>query len=253
MFVDCKNTKLIPKYLGLAFFALFGFVVKAQDNDITFDDASLKFGIHASANGLGLFYRNTTPLKKNNSRVFDISFTSVKHYKEKTILNQRVVNTSPYTFGKINRMYALRPMIGLQKTMAEKRSKNSIGINAFALAGPTIGFLKPNYVNVEMLDPKNPNVYISVAMRYEPEKINPNMIIGNSSFARGLGETKLTAGLSFKTGVEFNWGYYSSEYKSIEAGILIDYFPGRPEIMYNIKNKTVYSSFYLSFAFGKNY
>jgi hypothetical protein len=144
-------------------------------------------------------------------------------------------------------------MIGIQRILAEKQSKNSVGVNGFACIGPTIGFLKPVYVNIEMPDPNNPNVYISVPVRYTPESIPPGKVIGNASFFKGIGETKIMGGVSFKAGVEFNWGYYSSEFKSVEAGVLIDYFPGRPAILYNIKNKTVYSSFYLSFAFGKNY
>lgn len=253
--VSCKNTKLMIKarclllVLGLAAYSLQG-----QDNgDITFDESSMKFGLHLSPNGYGLFYRNTAPSNKALSKVFDISFTSVKHYKEKSILNQRTVNTSPYTYGKINRLYALRPMFGVQKTMAEKRSKNSVGVNVFALAGPVLGFVKPNYVNIEIPDPNNPNNFVAVSVRYDPAVISPNIIIGNASFAKGINQTRLAAGLTFKSGVEFNWGYYSSNYHSIELGFLIDYFPGSPEIMYNIKNKTVYSSFYLSFAFGKNY
>jgi len=255
MIVFCKNTKLLLKAFIWVAFVLASGNLSAQENndDITFDDASMKFGIHASANGFGLFYRNTIPAQYGLSKVFDISFTSVKHFKEKTILNQRIVNTSPYIYGKINRLYALRPMFGLQKTLAEKRSKNSVGVNAFACTGPTIGFLKPTYLNVEMIDPNNPNVYISVPTRYNPENINPNRIVGNSSFLKGINETRIIGGLSLKTGVEFNWGYYSSEYKSLEVGVLIDYFPGRPELMYHLKNKTIYSSFYISIAIGKNY
>jgi hypothetical protein len=254
MVISGKNNELILKSWLVSVLLIITCPLRSQENDdITFDDASLKFGIHASANGYGLFYRSVVPVKPSISRVLDISFTSVRHYKEKSILNQRIVNTSPYTFGKINRLYAFRPMIGIQKMLAEKSSKNSVGVNGFAAIGPTLGFLKPIYVNIEMPDPNNPNVYISVPVRYTPESIPPNRIIGNASFFKGTGETKLIGGLSFKAGVEFNWGYYSSEFKSIEAGILIDYFPGRPELLYNIKNKTVYSSFYLSFAFGKNY
>jgi hypothetical protein len=254
MCVVCKNTKLISKAFLLAILISFISEVRAQGNsDITFDESSLKFGFHAGANGFGLFYRNTVPVRKSVSRLFDISFTSVKHFKEKTILNQRVVNTSPYIYGKINRLYAIRPMFGVQKTMAEKHSKNSVGVNVFGCIGPTIGLLKPNYMDIETVDPNNPNSFIAVSVRYTPETISPNRVIGNSSFTRGLNETKVVGGLSFKSGVEFNWGYYSSEYKSLEVGVIIDYFPGRPEIMYHLKNKKVYSSFYLSIALGKNY
>jgi hypothetical protein len=254
MCVACKNTKLILKALLFALLIFNSARSGAQEqSDITFDESSLKFGFHAGANGFGLFYRNTVPVRKSASRVFDISFTSVKHFKEKTVLNQRVVNTSPYIYGKINRLYALRPMLGLQRTMAEKNSKNSVGVNVFGCIGPTLGLLKPNYMDIETVDPNNPNSFVAVSVRYTPETISPNRVIGNSSFNRGLNETRIVGGLSVKSGVEFNWGYYSSEYKSLEVGFLIDYFPGRPEIMYHLKNKKVYSSFYLSIALGKNY
>jgi hypothetical protein len=249
-----KNTKLMPKAGIVLVFMLMASVLQAQENkDITFDEASMKFAAQVSANGIGLFFRNTKPGLHSMGKVFEIGFSSIKHYKEKTILNQRIVNTSPYIFGKINKFYAIRPMFGYQKTLAEKRSKNSVGVNAFAAIGPAIGLLKPVYVNVEAIDPNNPNVYISMPVRYEPEKISPHKVIGNSSFVKGIDQTKIVAGVSLKTGVEFNWGYYSSEYKSIEVGVLVDYFPSRPQILYNIKNKTIYSAFYLSFAFGKNY
>ncbi len=254
MFNWCKHTKLPVKGLMAILFLASALTLPAQDSrDITFDESAFKAGLQASPNGFGFVFRNVAPSRKSLGKVLDVNFTSVRHYKEKTILNQRSVNTSPYIFGKINKFFALRPMAGIQKTLAEKRSKNSVGINMFGVAGPALGFLKPVYVNVEMIDPNNPNAYISVARKYEPEKISPSAIIGNASFVKGLDETKLVAGLSFKTGVEFNWGYYSSEFKSIEVGVLIDYFPSRPELLYNIKNKSVYSSFYLSFAIGKNY
>ncbi len=227
---------------------------EAQENyDITYDDAAFKFGLHLSPNGYGIMYRNARPIKNQLSRVFDLSITSVKNAKEKQILNQRMVNTSPYIYGKVNRLYAVRPLFGIQKTIAEKNNKNSVGINIFALSGPMAGILKPIYVDIETFDPNSPGVVISSSVRYNPQEQDMTRITGYSSFGKGAGESKITAGWSFKSGVEFNWGYYSSEYKSLEIGIMIDYFPSRPELMHFIKNKIVYSSFYLSFAFGKNY
>lgn len=246
-------------FLRTFYLLLISVPLQAQvTNDITFDDATYKFGFHASPNGYGLFYRNAVPYKKSRHRrtiyrVYDINFTSIKNIREKSILNQRMVNASPYIYGKVNRLYALRPMFGLQWAFAEKQNRNSVGINVFMLGGPTIGFLKPIYMDIEIPDPNNSGVYIQTSVRYKPELYDHRQITGYSSFGKGIGETKPIAGISIKTGVDFNWGYYSSEYKSIEVGILIDYFPTRPEIMSFIKNKVVYSSFYLSFALGKNY
>jgi hypothetical protein len=107
-------------------------VLKAQENyDITYEDAAMKFGVLASPNGIGLFYRNSTPLQNKYSWCFDLSFTGVKQIKEKQVLNQRMVNTTPYIYGKVNRLYALRPMLGLSKELAmvsalDRANKNPI-------------------------------------------------------------------------------------------------------------------------------
>jgi hypothetical protein len=232
----------------------FCFDLKAQENyDITYEDAAMKFGVFASPNGMGLFYRNSIPLQNKYNWCLDFSFTGVKQIKEKQVLNQRMVNTTPYIYGKVNRLYAFRPMLGLSKDLAEKQNKNSVGINAFALLGPTLGFLKPNYVNIEYFDPTNPNVVFAKSVRYNPEIYRFDQITGYSPFAHRINETKIIGGLSFKLGTEFNWGYYSSDYKSIEVGVLIDWFPSRPELLHFVQNKIVYSSFYVSFALGKNY
>lgn len=249
-----KNKKLFSIISLLVLIFLIPEKVQAQESyDITFEDRSLKAGVHLSPNGTGLFYRNCVPVKGKKYRVFDISLTGVRSVKEKSILNQRMFNPSPYIYGKVNRLYALRPMIGLQKTMAQRQSKNSIGVNIFALGGISLGLIKPIYVDIEAVDPNTPNAFYTKSVRYNPSTTNRDKIFGYSSFDKGIGQTKAQLGLSFKAGADFNWGNYSSDFRSLEIGILLDYFPARPEIMYGIKNKVVYSSFYISFALGKNY
>lgn len=182
----------------------------------------------------------------------DLTFTNVRNVKEKSVLNQRMINTTSYVYGKVNRLYAFRPLIGFHKVFAEKQSKNSIGINYFIGAGPMLGFLKPIYMDVVALDPNVPNSYITQSVRYNPEKIPESSILGYSSFGKGINETKVLGGFSLKTGADFNWGYYSSGYKSIELGVMVDCFPSKPQILYGTKNKVFYSSFYISFAIGES-
>ena len=106
------------------FFQCISFNLRAQENyDITYEDAAMKFGLLASPNGISLSYRNSIPLKNKYSWSLDFSFTGVKQIKEKQVLNQRMVNTTPYVYGKVNRLYAFRPMIGISKELAEKQNK----------------------------------------------------------------------------------------------------------------------------------
>lgn len=223
-----------------------------NNNDITFDEATMKIGARIATNGMGLFYRATQPYKKNKSKLLDIDFSSIKNPKEKDIQNARLANTRPYIYNKINKVYNLRAMGGIQYAFADRNSKNSIGISAFVAMGPAITFIKPVYLDVQIVDPNLPTSYINVSRRYNPETIQSNQIIGNSSYFTGIDKTKLGIGLSLKSGVEFNWGSYGTDYKSLEMGIMIDCLTSQPDILYNQKNKLFYSGFYLSFAFGKN-
>lgn len=249
-----KNTKLIDKRLVislLCFISTSGFATKMDD--ILFEDHSYKVGLLYSPNGFGAFYRRTDPMGNGISRLFDVSFTGVSNVKEKKVKNQWMVNSSPYVFGKVNKFYALRPMYGYQKTLAERTTKNSIGVNGFVCAGLTLGFLKPVYMDVLIYDPSTIDSIGTASLPYNPEEMDPRTINGYSSFDKGLGKTKLIGGLSMKSGVEFNWGNYSSVFRSLELGFMIDYFPSRPTILYGVKNKVLYSSFYISFALGELY
>jgi hypothetical protein len=249
----CKGIKLftgnamLPAFLFLNFCNLYSQSIVYENNDFQ----GYKIGIMASPNGIGPFYRNFYNHDSKFAKVFDIGLTGIKSIKEKSVLNQRMANATPYIYGKVNRLYALRPMFGLQKLLSERISKNGIGINGFACMGPTFGFLKPVYVDVETVDPNIPNSFIVLSKRYDPSVIPNESISGYSSFNKGLSHTKMVLGISLKVGVEFNWGLYSSGYKSLEMGFMADIMPSRPEIMAISKNKLIYSSFYISFALGE--
>ncbi|MCC6818729.1 MAG: hypothetical protein IT245_07555 [Bacteroidia bacterium] len=252
--IKYKNTKLLRTCLITILLSCQWYDSSAfKTDDITFDDRSYKGGLIASPNGFGFFFRQSTPIQNGLFRVFDVSFTSINSIREKKVLNQRMLNTTPYVYGKVNRLYALRPMIGLQKTFAERNTKNSIGVNGFACIGLGLGFLKPIYMDVLVFDPSSADSIRTASLPYNPVEMDPQIINGYSSFDKGLGKTKLIAGLSCKAGVEFNWGNYTSIFRSIELGFMVDYFPSRPELLYGIKNKVLYSSFYISFALGELY
>lgn len=221
--------------------------------DITFDDSHYKGGIYSSGYSNGIYFRNGVNINKKLLRTYEINFGHIKHFKEKSILNQRIGNTTPYIFGKLNRLYVLRPMIGVSKTISEKKSKNNIGVVFFGGVGPLIGFLKPVYVDLDVFDTSGTNTSSTISVRYNPLTTPQNRILGYSSFGKGIEDTKIISGICFKSGISFDWGTYRSDFKSIELGIQLDYFPSRPKIMDEIKNKTIFSGFYISFAFGKNY
>ncbi len=249
------NYKHTAHFLKIVFFiTVFSLHnLQAQNtNDITFDEATLKVGARIATNGVGFFYRTTQPIKNHKRRLLDFDLSSIKNAKEKDVINPRLANTRPYIYNKINRVYNLRFLGGFQHVLAERNSKNSIGISLFAAVGPSLTFIKPIFLDVQEQDPNFPAGFINVSRRYNPETLQSTQIIGNSSYFTGINQTKLNLGLSFKSGIEFNWGSFGSDFKSLELGIMVDCLPSNPEFLYNQKNKVFYSGFYLSFAYGKN-
>ena len=227
--------------------------IQAQEAyDITFEDASNEFGGILNPSGVGLFYRHTSPARRQKSKLWEIAFSGIHDFREKKIMNQKLFGTTPYVFAKVNRLYALRPFVGIQRTISEKSTRNSVGINVFGALGPCLGFLKPNYVVIEVPDPANQR-YVTKSVKYDPEIHKYEDIVGYAPFRYGLNDTKALLGLSFKAGVNFNWGYYSQEFKSIELGCMIDFLPSKPEILHYVANKSFFSAFYVSFAFGNSY
>ncbi len=227
----------------------------SQDNyDLTFEDSYIRTGIYGSGYGYGIYFRNAikTDFKKT-SLMYEINLGNIKSSREKRVLNNLIPDASPFVYYKTNRLYVLRPMIGLSKHISKKSNKSNIDVVGFAAIGPVLCFLKPIYLDVISNDTDfNGNRQIQ-SVKYEPKTINHNRVIGNSSFSRGIEKTKLIGGLGLKSGVCFDWGNYRSDFKSIELGFQIDYFPSQPELIYGTKNKSIFSAFYISFAFGKNY
>lgn len=213
----------------------------------------VKLGIIASTNGQGIMYRQIKPYKnhKKFAQGYDIQFNSLCHEREQKIINNRMSSARPYVYGKINRLYNLKFSYGFHYALGNRNTNSSVGVNLFSFIGAQACFAKPTFLDISTADPNNPGNFIPVSTRYVPENTRPSSVFGYSSYFKGIGETKVSPGIHYKGGVEFNWGNYYSDFKSLEIGFQIDYLPLRPAILSYIKNKILYSGFYVSFAVGK--
>lgn len=211
--------------------------------------ADFRLGITAHTKGMGINFR--TILNENDggiSNFFNVDLVSWKYAKEKKVYNPNLPDPTPYTYGKLSRLYALHLGLGKQIILAQRNTRNAIGIQVLGSAGLSVGALKPNYVDLQKTAPNGE--FIVVSEKYNPAKQTPNEILGYSSYSKGFDELKALPGLYAKVGINVEWGNYLSESKSVEVGTMFDFFPGRPNVMYGLTNKTVFSSFYISFAFG---
>jgi hypothetical protein len=204
-------------------------------------------GITAGSKGIGFFFTGAKAFSEKTMLLRNIELGNLRHPKEIDVINTSIPNSSAYVFGKLNRAYLLRGLVGFKRNIAERKDRKSIGIQAQLLGGLSLAYMAPVYVDLLYVD--NTTAYYRPT-RYNPELIPQFLIGGRSNFNYGLSEGNLIPGIHLRAGLLARWGNFRNDYKQIGCGIMIDAFSKSLPIMYGQDRKSIYSSFYLSFALG---
>ncbi len=202
-----------------------------------------------------------------------LSFGELKHPKEHK--NRDDIRTSglqenarSYVFGKQNNLFAFRAGMGVKRYLSEKARRKGLAVGISYEAGPTLGLLKPYYLDVRRSEINNQN---PVSQKYNGENaetfLNTDRIFGASSVLKGLGEVKVRPGIHLRGGLHFDWGAFDELAKAMEIGIMADVFFGdinimvdeaelinpRPAVILpeNVKNQPFFINFYVSIQLGK--
>lgn len=186
-------------------------------------------------------------------RVLDFDLVSVKHPKERRVRSSSFSAPGSYFYGKLNYTYFLRAGYGKRWDLGFKMYKNTIESRFQISAGPTIALLKPVYLEIYYPTPDNSSGSL-VSERYNPAiHTDPNVIFGNSSFMRGLGETRARIGLNLKANLQFDWSDYTDQIQSIELGTVIDAFGNTIPIVTAARNKNVFTTLYICLNIGNRW
>mgnify|MGYP000046704173 CR=1 FL=1 len=207
---------------------------------------------------------------------YHISIGELKHSKE--YKNREDIRTSnfqensrSYVFGKQNNLYALRVGMGVKKYLSEKARRKGVAIGYSYEFGPTLGLLKPYYLELRRSEVNNIVLPTLVSEKFSAENaevfLDPDRIFGASSFVKGLSEVKPRPGIHLKGGIHFDWGAFDEFVKAIEIGVMADVFFGEIDIMVddidlpttrvgtilpeNVKNQPFFINLYLSIQLGK--
>lgn len=207
----------------------------------------ISLGIAASGKGVGFFFGSARQIREVRSLIRSLELGNLRHPREIDVVNTSIPNSAPYVFGKINRAYILRGLAGWRWQIAARSDRKSIGLHGHFSGGLSMAYMAPVYVDLLYID--NNSAYYRPT-RYNPE-LNPQFLIGGrSAFNYGLGEGKVIPGIHLRMGLEARWGNFRNDYKQLGCGIMVDAFSKSLPIMYGQASKSVYSSFYLSFALG---
>lgn len=249
------------------FFALS--VLSAQDIATGFtpatkpnDDVQLlyrnerEFGVLIHSSGWGINYRRCKHVTGYKKRVLELEMVGMRHPKQiKTEVPD--IGTRGYFYGKQFTVTFLRGGYGYHKIITGKSDRRGVELRLITLAGPSIAFAKPVYLEI-WHDDKSP-FEGKVIERYDPD--NPlhkpidagGNIVGRASYFHGFGKMNFFPGGFLKLGLSFEHSNLDDDIKLLETGIVIDGFYKTIPMMANTKNNQVYVNVYLNIMFGKKW
>jgi hypothetical protein len=197
------------------------------------------------------------------TRYYHVDLGILKHPKEyRQPVNFQsgnilIKSSTAFAYGKQNNFLVLRGGIGEKRYFSEKAKRKGVAVGVSYEVGPSIGILKPYYLNLNRVEPGGVNDFISTE-KYSKENedvfLDVTQIYGSASFFKGIDEIKLVPGFHIKGGAHFSVGAFDKFVRAVEVGIMIDGFFQRVPIMIlreDVKNQPVSTNIYLLVELGK--
>ena len=199
------------------------------------------------------------------TRYYHFSIGELKHSREVRSNLQATVPSNivarSYVFGKQNNLYAVRAGLGNKRYLTEKAKEKGVSVGLNYEFGPTLGLLKPYYLEVYV--PESTTSQSTRSVRYSEETASqfsdPSRIFGASSRVTGLGEIKPTFGAHGKFSVHFDWGAFDEFVKALDAGVMVDVFLKNTPILVDganinneaVENRNLFLNLFVNLQFGK--
>ena len=233
--------------------------VYSQDvvEDAPLNDANVLYnrqavgGVSLHTEGWGFYFRDGK-IKDIYKKIFwEAEFVTMHHAQEYKVSNPNQPEASPYYFGKLNGMGALRVGVGISRMIWRKNDLSCVEIDAVYSAGFSLAVLKPVYLEIYSTGANGDQ--LPVPERYNPYLDTPTNIYGRASVFDGLGELSFYPGLYAKAGLNFDFANRHKSIKAIEAGVVVDGYKSVIPMMAFTKNNQVFINLYLSFNIGKRW
>ena len=230
----------------------------AQAQESIYDDAARTLYSHemyggpmAHGDGWGVTFQYGKYATAENRHMYGIDIASMKHPKEIKSFNPNYQDARGYFYGKLNSMVIVRPTYGRKHRIAEKIRKSAVEVNYVWGIGPSLGLLKPVYLQIG--EPDFPYQTI-VTEQYDPNKHFADNIFGRASWFKGLGEVKLYPGAFGRFAFNFEYAGNNTGIRALEVGASMDAYAERVPQMADLEdvgtNKQFFFELYIAMHFG---
>ncbi len=214
-------------------------------------------GFTAHGDGWGV---NFTMAHHRTARMrwtWGVELVGMKHPKEVKSFNPYYEDSRGYFFGKLNSLLLLRPTYGRKVQITDKLRKSGVEVNYVWGIGPSIGLLKPVYLQIgyDELGAMGNYPFSTITIeRYDPYVHTVDAIFGRASWFKGVNEMGLAPGVFGRFGFNFEYAGPATGIKALEVGVSVDAFAQPVPIMAElegVENKQFFLEFYLQLLFGK--
>ena len=164
-----------------------------------------------------------------------------------------------FRFGKQNQLYVLRAGKGTKRLITDKAKRKGVAIGYNYEAGPAIAFLKPYYLELIYTVEQDGRFFNELRTeKYSEDNaakfLDYNSVFGGAPSSKGWSELKVVPGIQAKMGLFFSLGAFEEYAKSLEIGIMGDFYIRKIPIMVEterISAKPYFLNFYATLEFGK--
>lgn len=237
---------------------LLGPMARGQVQQSIYDEAGRTLYSHEMyggplihGDGWGITFQYGKYANARDRNMLGIDIVSVKHPKEIKSYNPNYQDARGYFYGKLNSMIVVRPTIGRKHRITEKIRHSGVEVNYVWGIGPSLGLLKPVYLQIG--EPSFPYQYV-VTERYDPAEHFADNIFGRASWFEGFGEMQLYPGAFGRFALNFEHASDNTGIRALEAGVTMDAYGKKLPQMAVLEgedyNKQFFLGFYLAVHFG---
>lgn len=212
--------------------------------------------LHTKGYGVGVRFGEIRTYYRTN--FYHIDFGMIKHPREhrpNNQVNQFQILSRPYIYGKQNSFFQIRVGKGTKRYLSERAKRRGVAIGYSYELGPSLGILKPYYLDVLYTEAGQPQRIQSVkySESVAPYFLNTDFIDGYAGFWKGIDEIKFLVGGHLRGAAHFSWGERNQFIRGLEAGLLVDFYFRKVPIMVVQENTPVFINLFLNLQLGRRY
>ena len=220
------------------------------------------FRIVAMTQGFGLGFNIGKIKNIYSTRIWDFEITNLFALKKIRVINPYTFGGKAFVYGKLNNCLVIRADYGEQRLIYGKPYWGGVETRIVYQGGLSLAILKPYYyeVMVRKID-ETGGVYDVKEYQTFDQHDQWLDVLGRAPFTEGLKGIRVSPGLHFKAGFNFEFSKSDARVFALEPGLMLECYPMGVNLMADLGEKTVWKEiqkraflmFYLTFSMGKRF